>query len=161
MNYNKIEYLRKEKKVSLPEFSASIGMSKSGFEKMMREKTCKVSTLEAIADYFSKPILYFFDDRQDVKAYYENEAITAALDVPPVTYGTTDKDIIIQKQDGFIQQLQETIKALIEKIGGDGPQNGSSGNNTPHVPHVRGFKSIHDPKFQMFLRTLISEVQHK
>jgi transcriptional regulator with XRE-family HTH domain len=156
MNYSKIEYLRKENKVTIPELAEKIGMSKSGFEKMMRERSCKVSTLESIAAYFCKPIVYFFDE-DDTKEYPKN-ALKNTVEEPALKtfYNTDEKDGIIERQDRFIQSLESTIKLLIEKIGNEMVTDNL--NKTKKLS-IRGFNKIDDPNVKSILNNLFANLQ--
>jgi len=59
---NKIEILRKQKKVTQQELAEGCGFTRNGFSKMIEIADPKVSTIQAIADYFNVPITYFFED---------------------------------------------------------------------------------------------------
>lgn len=61
MNYNKLEKIRKERKVSTEKLGEVIGISGPGYIKMIKEKTCRVDYLEKISDYFNFPITFFLD----------------------------------------------------------------------------------------------------
>lgn len=109
MNYNKIRALIRNERDSKGDFLEHIGMSEAGFNKMMRLETCKVSTLEAICEYFSKSIEYFFDREAEA-----SPSVSAAD-------GQISKSVqgIINQQEVIISHQENLIKLLMEKIGGE------------------------------------------
>jgi transcriptional regulator with XRE-family HTH domain len=62
LNYKKLEFLQREKGVSLEKLGVVVGITGAGFKRMLIKKTCSVAYIEKIADYFNVPIEYFFDD---------------------------------------------------------------------------------------------------
>jgi len=75
MEYRKLEKLRKEKKVTYEELANYLGMSRPGFSKMIKNKTCTVEQLEKLADFFNVSILWFFDSENlasEPKAVYNS-----------------------------------------------------------------------------------------
>ena len=63
MHYiNKIEFLQNQKKVTQQELADGINITRSGLQKMLQSADMKVSTLQAIADFFKVPITYFFEE---------------------------------------------------------------------------------------------------
>lgn len=64
MDYiNKIEKLKKDKKVTNEEISEALGISRGGFGKMIANKDMKVSTLIGLANFFNVPVSFFFEDK--------------------------------------------------------------------------------------------------
>ncbi|MDR1091094.1 MAG: helix-turn-helix domain-containing protein [Prevotella sp.] len=61
-NLLKIKEIAKEKKVSIKELSASAGITEQGLQKLIRENSTKVDTLEAIAKKLNVPISVFFSE---------------------------------------------------------------------------------------------------
>lgn len=62
MNYNKLKELQIDTKVSVEDMAVIAEMSKVGYEKMLKRKTCTVEKLELIAKHFNVPVSYFFDE---------------------------------------------------------------------------------------------------
>ena len=62
MNINAIKILCNENKTSLKDLAIEIGISEQGLHGIIRNGDMKVSTLQAIADYFQVPITFFFED---------------------------------------------------------------------------------------------------
>ena len=127
MNYNRIKELQRKTKVTNEELAAVVEMSKVGFEKMLKLETCKVSTIELLADYFKVPISYFYDreEKEEVKAivipgatqveprtYYEFDPHNKVND-PKVTFYTCPD--CIQKEEK-IKDLRENINDLRKHI---------------------------------------------
>lgn len=61
-NLLKIKGLLKENKMSLRKLAADVGITEQGLQKLIRENSTKVDTLEAIARIFKVPVSYFFDN---------------------------------------------------------------------------------------------------
>lgn len=61
MNYELIEEERRKSGITIEKFAEIIGMTKAGYDKMLRAKSMKVEILQKIADEFHKPISYFFE----------------------------------------------------------------------------------------------------
>ena len=68
---NKIEALKKQRKVSNTDLAEKTDMSRGGFELMLKSGDMKISTLKAIADFFNVPITYFFEDNKEVESSSE------------------------------------------------------------------------------------------
>jgi DNA-binding Xre family transcriptional regulator len=61
-NLLKIKEIAKEKKISIRELSASAGITEQGLQRLIRENSTKVETLEAIAKKLDVHISVFFDE---------------------------------------------------------------------------------------------------
>jgi transcriptional regulator with XRE-family HTH domain len=61
-NLLKIKEIAKEQKVTLKEIARTIGITEAGLQKLVRENSTKVDTLEAIARKLAVPISVFFDE---------------------------------------------------------------------------------------------------
>jgi len=62
MIYNKIEELRKQKKVSQEKLASIIDMTRNGLNLAMKNDDFKASTLKKLSDFFNVPVGYFFDE---------------------------------------------------------------------------------------------------
>ena len=91
-NLLKIRDLLKEKKVSIRELSNAIGITEQGINRLLRENSTKVETLESIAKFLGVSISYFFDE----------EVVTAP----------TKNDRLLS----IIESQQRTIETLTNKI---------------------------------------------
>ncbi len=113
MNYNKIENIRKQKKVSQRDLCKIIGITTVGYSKMIREESIKVSTLEKIAKVLEVPVIYFFTD--DVTP-------TNQVAEPSTPYGTNKllEEILnelkeqLKQKDDQIQFLQHLIEQKLQ-----------------------------------------------
>lgn len=61
-NLLKIKELLKEKKITIKSFSADIGMTEQGLQKLIRDNSTKIETLELIAMKLNVSIMVFFDE---------------------------------------------------------------------------------------------------
>jgi transcriptional regulator with XRE-family HTH domain len=110
MNYSKIRQLQKMNKVSNREISVVVGLTDTGYGKMLENETCTVSTLEKIATYFKVPVSYFFDLEEKPQAYKPIETkVDVAEDGCPFC---RLKDDVIASQKETIETQKETIAAL-------------------------------------------------
>ena len=64
MNYNKLENLRKLKKISQDVLAKEIGLTKNGYQLAIKNDTLKVKDLESIVSILGVSISYFFTDSQ-------------------------------------------------------------------------------------------------
>ena len=62
-NLFKIKEIARSKKISIKNLAESIGITEQGLQKLIRENSTKVETLESIALCLSVPISIFFDDK--------------------------------------------------------------------------------------------------
>ena len=106
---DKIKTLQKNTKVSTEELAVVIGLSKVGLEKIFRLKSCKVSTLEKLANYFKVPVSYFFDEPQ-LKTLVAEETLNVAYEPCPNCAAMQAK--IDKLNDDLIASQKETIAAL-------------------------------------------------
>ena len=70
LDYSKIKHLQTKYGLSDRAMAKKIGMSNTGYTKMIRNHSCSVETLVHIAEFFKKPLLYFFEG--DTENYSEN-----------------------------------------------------------------------------------------
>lgn len=61
-NLLKIKELLKERKMTIKSFSADIGMTEQGLQKLIRDNSTKIETLELIAEKLNVSISVFFDE---------------------------------------------------------------------------------------------------
>lgn len=104
MNYNKLQFLITKNDLSF-EKAARISGFKSGvgFKQMMQNKTMNVAALERLADYFKKPIAYFFD-QEEGQSYNLNE--------PQEAYGSNYKNKYIE----MLEKDNEALRKAIDKL---------------------------------------------
>lgn len=108
MNYNKLEKLRKIRKLTIDELSVKIGMSKNGLSIALRGKNIKVETLERLSKALDVSPKIFFD-------YEETENLDIAHE-PGALYKNSDyehKYIELSKEN---EHLKEVIKLKDEII---------------------------------------------
>ncbi len=112
MNYSKLQLLISKENLSLAK-AGRIGSFKSGtgFREMMKNKTMTVITLENLADYFKKPIAYFFDQ----------ESVNDLVNEPQAKYGNKVELLgRIENENDFlreqIKEKDEVIKILSGKL---------------------------------------------
>ena len=70
LDYSKIKHLQTKYGLSDRAMAKKIGMSNTGYTKMIRNHSCSVETLVYIAEFFKKPLLYFFEG--DTENYSED-----------------------------------------------------------------------------------------
>jgi transcriptional regulator with XRE-family HTH domain len=121
--YNKIELLRKKKKISKTEFYEAIGMSNNGFLQMVENNSMKITTLQKIADVLGVPVSIFFEDGEqvdlpdagafDLESFPDlrTESIADAL---KRYEGLTDREIIVMlmQQIGVLRLQVEMLTHL-------------------------------------------------
>lgn len=108
MNYSKLRQLQKMNKISNREISVVVGLTDTGYGKMLENETCTVSTLEKIANYFKVPVSYFFDEQKPL-TYAENERSNVANEPCPFC------EVLKAKNEGLealLEAKNETIAAL-------------------------------------------------
>lgn len=103
-NLQVIKVLLREKNITIRDFSSRIGLTEQGLQKLIRENTTRVDTLEAIARELNVSIVEFFD--QDVAKINEKETIVSIKDYLEVIK-TQSKTILLQ---------QETIKTFTTQV---------------------------------------------
>jgi transcriptional regulator with XRE-family HTH domain len=121
--YNKIELLRKKKRISKTEFYEAIGMSTNGFLQMVENNSMKITTLQKIADVLGVPMSFFFEDGEqvdlldagafDLESFPDlrTESIADAL---KRYEGLTDEEIIVMlmQQIGVLRLQVEMLTHL-------------------------------------------------
>jgi transcriptional regulator with XRE-family HTH domain len=70
LDYSKIRYLQSKHGLSDRAMAKKIGMSNTGYVKMINNHSCSVETLVYISEVFKKPLLYFFEG--DTENYSED-----------------------------------------------------------------------------------------
>lgn len=103
-NLQVIKVLLRKKNITIRDFSSRIGLTEQGLQKLIRENTTRVDTLEAIARELNVSIVEFFD--HDVAKISEKETIVSIKDYLEVIK-TQSKTILLQ---------QETIKTFTTQV---------------------------------------------
>lgn len=80
MDYNLVEFLRDEKKVTLKEMKQILDMSVPGYNKMIKYKTMTVANLETLARYYKVSICSFFKNEPDLMATSEESSFVLRSD---------------------------------------------------------------------------------
>lgn len=110
MDYNKVWSLINGKNLSQNKISRILDLSSTGFKLMMDRRTMTVATLEKLAEYFDKPVSYFFDEEEnevsEARVKYESRVRENKLQ------NCTDKERLIESQ----RETIETQKMLIEAL---------------------------------------------
>jgi DNA-binding Xre family transcriptional regulator len=107
--YDKIESIRKEKKIPKMDFYAKIDMTSKGYALMVENNSIKVATLQKIADALEVPIGVFFEQGPIMLA---DEPIAEDLDTPgPFDPGATDEVMALDVS------LEQKIVILREMVG--------------------------------------------
>ena len=134
MLYNKIKLLCDEKRISIPELSEKIGLSKTGLYKSIANKTMKVDTLEKIAETLGVSIYEFFEfdinsstqknidaRRDDLQTQLETiellekELNAIERDLSYIEKTVKSQDSIIKIKNLLLNQ-QKNVIALFERI---------------------------------------------
>ena len=91
---NKIESLRKEKKIIQTHLANSLGITLRAYQIAIKNNDLKISTLEKIAQALEVPITYFFEDSGD--KYFLSEIFLACKGVTdPVLRESIEKTLSI------------------------------------------------------------------
>lgn len=94
--FSRIKKMLEGKKIPLKEFCTEIGITDSGFRKMQKNDSIKVSTLHEIAEYFNVTIDYFLNENQ-----------------------TKVKELTSEKEAGYqkvIAELKAKVEILIREV---------------------------------------------
>lgn len=67
MEYKKLEIIQDWKKLTDQEMGDIVGISNSGYRKMINKKSCRVDYLEKIARYFEIPLMWFWEPLRSEK----------------------------------------------------------------------------------------------
>lgn len=92
-----IKKLIKDKNLTIREVASDIGMTEQGFQKLIRENSTKVETLEAIAKRLNVSVSIFFNEVQNDNKEPLNQSN------------------LVESQQRTIENLSETIKNLTSK----------------------------------------------
>lgn len=64
-NLSNIRELCIQKNITLKELSEEIGISQNGLQRILKDNSTRIDTLEKIASFFEVPITYFFQDDEE------------------------------------------------------------------------------------------------
>lgn len=67
-----IKDLLKQKNITIKDFAMDLGMSEQGLQKLIRENSTKIETLETIAEKLKVSISIFFDSEKDREVDFED-----------------------------------------------------------------------------------------
>ena len=110
----KIKKLCEKRKIGIKDLALKIDMSPSGFYSALNENSLRVDKLLLIAEFFEKPIFYFFDEdppiniisEPDIK--YKRKILCPECEL---------RERIIEKQQVTIEAQKKTIDCLERKGG--------------------------------------------
>ena len=97
-NLFKIKEIARSKKMSIKSLAASVGISEPGLQKLIRENSTRVETLELIAKSLNVPIMVFFDDSPNNlnECEYKYELEIANIKIQYLENMLKDKEEIIE-----------------------------------------------------------------
>ncbi len=71
MNYNKLENIRKGKKITQKELAEKVGISESTYKKNIANENMTIAVLEKIAEILEVPVTEFFDKEDKLRTFNE------------------------------------------------------------------------------------------
>lgn len=105
----KMEDLMKKHDLKITEMVNGIGIQRTGYDRLITRKSCNITTLEKIANYFELPIAYFIDDpRTENSLSYINE--------PKNEYSPVGNSIELSNCKERVNILDASNKELKEHI---------------------------------------------
>lgn len=126
LNYNKIHSSINFDRTSKRKIAEFIGIAPSTFRSRLDMENLTPNDIEKIAEYFNKPIAYFFDKEEGT---YSTEAKVKKVEEGQTKFNVKDickqKDEIIAAQKKTIETLERYIAALEQP--GQSRRNGTSG----------------------------------
>lgn len=106
-NLQKIKTIAKERGISLVSICKNVGVTEQGLQKMIKNNTTTIDTIERIADYLNVPITTFFDEAETI-----NVSATAHGNNSCAVAG--EGNTIAISQD-FLEIIREKDKLIMEK----------------------------------------------
>jgi transcriptional regulator with XRE-family HTH domain len=97
LNYNKLEDILKEQKITIPQLAEQIGMTRGGLYTAIERKTLTVSKLELIAEVLKVDVITFFIDEKNVS-----------------DLGYTKENVLELKKEA--QQILDSLKITNERL---------------------------------------------
>lgn len=111
----KIDRLRRERKETLDEFAAKLGVVKATVSKWSHQKDMNTETLRNISRVYRVPISYFFDDFTFVASNIQHVAENAtAYNIQNSTSELALKDEKIKGLEREVELLKKMV-AMLEK----------------------------------------------
>ena len=104
-NLFKIKEIARAKRISIKNLAENVGITEQGLQKLIRDNSTKVETLEKIAHELEVPIGYFFDDT------LLGTQITQTGDKNQVGNG----NIIMEHQNDTMAKEIEHLKKILEE----------------------------------------------
>lgn len=120
-NLQIIKAIAKEQKVTIRELAKSIGITEAGLQKLIRENSTKVDTLELISKRLNVPISVFFDESPKEKLSpkelmeFGNESFAGIL-TRLFEAKTIAPYSLIEEKDKEIEKLNREIGRLEERL---------------------------------------------
>ena len=103
MDYNKLEKIRKGKKITQKELAEKIGISESTYKKNIVKQNMTIAVLEKITEVLEVPLTEFFDKENSISSFNE----------PSGQYLTTNElREVIKELRGQLRMKDEQIKFL-------------------------------------------------
>lgn len=87
-----IRELAKDKKVKLKDLASEIGMTEAGLQRIFRENTTSIDSIERLCRYFDVPVSFFFEE------------------------SSWDQYLDVNKVKDQLRQKDETIEALKQRL---------------------------------------------
>lgn len=107
-NLQKIKTLSKERKITLRSLANQVGISEQGLQKIIRDNTTSISTVERIASILGvSPAVFFDETPTSVNAMGDNSIAIS---------GSGNEISIQQKFLDMLSEKDERIKELTDKL---------------------------------------------
>lgn len=115
LDYTKFKTLQNSRELSDRGMAKVIGMTSTGYVKMLQKKSCSVSTLVRISAEFNKPLEYFFD-KDDNQANEKGEDYTIKkIDCLECIAKQKKLDQLEKERDEFRAKYIECLEDLAGK----------------------------------------------
>ena len=110
---NKLEQKRKDFRFSQEKFADEIGMTKNGYQYILKEKDLKVSLLKKISEVLEVPVSYFFDGVEETNSFSikHNNGNVANGNII-INGETTNKIALEEKIRNYENQIRDKNKII-------------------------------------------------
>lgn len=108
MNYDKIDFLLKREKLTIPKLAERIGMSKRGLYASLKNKTLNVEMLEQIAQVLNVPITKFFNSDSDDSV--EGNSSEKLLQLQDLLKNRDENIIQLRKENQMLLELRDNCE---------------------------------------------------
>lgn len=114
MNYSKLKGLIESNNFTIRKFCAKVGITESGYYRMIENRSMKIDTLEKMSEILQVPLSVFFEE--GTAAPGANQTITGGHSINQGNISNSKIEINLEKCIDQVHHLEEQVLSLKQVV---------------------------------------------